>query len=110
MNTPINLKITEINDNKRVSFNLEQNETFYYKKYLDKQNKNISDTIIKQSNNFLQNNNQTIQPFSFISNTNYKNNNKVFTMKLINSTYINNTKYNNINKTIHTPFTMNFIK
>ena len=108
MNNPINLKITEIHDNKRVSFNLEQNETFYYKKYLDKQNKNISDTIIKPSNNILQNNNQTIHPIPFISNTNYKKNNKVFTMKIMNSTY--NTKYNNINKKLHTPFTMNFIK
>ena len=118
MNNSINLKITEIKDdtsnNKKVSFDLEQNETFYYKKYLGKQHNTVIDTYNntynntsnnQQNNNNRKNNNyNSLRPF--ISNTNYTKNNKVFSMQLIH----NNINNNNINKNSIPYFTMSFIK
>ena len=118
MNNSINLKITEIKDDtsnkKKVSFDLEQNETFYYKKYLGKQHNTVIDTYNsiynntsnnQQNNNNRENNNyNSLRPF--ISNTNYTKNNKVFSMQLIH----NNINNNNINNKSKNSFSMKYIK
>lgn len=106
MDDHIHLKINEIdntNNYKKVSFNLEQNETFYFKKYLDKQRNTVIDTYNNTSNNQQNNLNNNI---SFISNTNYNKHNKLFKMHL----FPTNTNYKNINKNSIPYFTMNFIK
>ena len=113
----IHLKINENNNTnnyKKVSFNLEQNETFYFKKYLDKQRNTIIDTYNsiynitsnnQQNNNNRENNNyNSLRPF--ISNTNYNKHNQVFKMHL----FPTNTNYKNINKNSIPYFTMSFIK
>tara|TARA_Y100000816_G_C26054952_1_gene553491 strand:+ start:48 stop:374 length:327 start_codon:yes stop_codon:yes gene_type:complete len=108
MNNSINLKITEIKDdtsnNKKVSFDLEQNETFYYKKYLGKQHNTVIDTYNNTYNNRKNNNDKPVIPF--ISNTNYTKNNKVFSMQLIH----NNINNNNINHKSKNSFSMKYIK
>lgn len=108
MNNSINLKITEIKDdtsnNKKVSFDLEQNETFYYKKYLGKQHNTVIDTYNNTYNNRENNNYNSLRPF--ISNTNYTKNNKVFSMQLIH----NNINNNNINHKSKNSFSMKYIK